>query len=880
MSTSSWCVKLLLLAAAIALLVAAPWRDARDENPFAGRGYTTKVNEVLVAQELLQTDGRTIVLSDRGRSDRRIVEFFERSRLREDAKDANSGIWRIENNRIIGIEPSAHDIPLPSRERIRWRGSIQFREPGAASSRYSLVGEFGSFVFAQPDFQRPELSRSRVLVPLFGQTGQRMSGPVALLQVTDPRNSFDIAEVMMWGDTPVVGAYSEGPFSVYVDGELLRRDHRRGMLAGGTLEVRSNNGLTTTLRSTQEVELASTISSYRPWQARQRAAGYERAAEAIESAMTRAVANDPDRVWETRDLSLTLDQGLDAGLREMVTNLARRHQEDWARHVIAVTIMDAMTGDILAFSSSESPADNSGAIDANFRRLQVGSAAKPLITAAILQDRPDLVDLVVQPSGVPDGEGHLHLPTLLGVEMSQTNTLGSSVGGPCNFDCFLQHSDNKFAAALMLLASTAQGEEQVATGETYRIGQRVYQTRPLSRFERIGGDGRPRFQTGRVVMQVDWDHNLADLFDLDYQTAGGVESDGDERCSTTTGRWGDDSFDMRIWRNVFAVSARSNPCAFRQISPWRENFKLDQQRDFEQGMLLTMIGGGEAAWTNFKLAESYARLVTGREIAASLALADSSAEPEQVGEFLLNPVIRRRITHALTLVPQGTASWPALDSAMERTRAELNAQDSAFGFFAKTGTPQLEIHIQGPEPRAIHRLIAEGAVALERSGSGLLEVRASGGAWLATRANRRAMIAALTNDPRPLVQAAISQEHSSIVHVVDRLIRENSGGVERIERDFSSRGNLLFGMTGYDQTRDEWGKVFVFAAVRYPGAAGLNRGYAVDAMANPERAFIVVINIQNSVEQDKKAAVNLGAEILDRLIRPRLARPLRGVRRP
>lgn len=872
MTASSWCIKLLLLGLVIAVVVASPWREEDDENPFAGRGYTTKINEVFIEQELLETDGETIVLSERGRADARVAEFFERSRLRDDARNANSGIWRIENNRLTGIEPSAHDIPLPSRERTRWRGSILFREPGAATSRSSLVGGFGAFAFAPPNFEAPEVASNRVPLRVFAGRGQRLAGPVALIQVSDPQNTFDIAEVAMWGDTPVVGAFSEGPFSLYVDNRLLRRDQRRAMAPGGTLEIRSTSGESAMLRATQEVDLASAISSYRPWQARQRAVAHERIAMAIEGAMTRTVATDADRTWATRDLVLTIDQGLDAGLHEVLNTFVEDHQGQWPQHVVAVTIMDSLNGEILAFASSESrDRENNDALDANFRRLQVGSAAKPLIAAAILQQHPQLVNLVIQPSGL--GPDH-HLETLLGVEMSSTNSLGSSTGGACDFDCFLQRSDNKYAASLLLLASTGEGEEEVDTGEPYQLGSRVLRRRTLSVFERRGSDGRTRWQTGRVVLPLDWDHQLAALFDLDYQTPGGVPSEGSERCGAAGERWGDDRFDLRIWRNVFSVSRRADPCVFAAISPWRENFKLDQQRDFEQGMLLTMIGGGEASWTNFKLAESYSRLVTGLNVHNSLVVADPNLDAETIEASLLDPNIRRRITHALTLtsMPGGTAANADLVAVLQRTRAELSGQGAVLGFFAKTGTPQLEIQFQNPATRAIHRLIGQGAVGLEPARTGLLEVRANGGTWRATRANRTTIVEALEAQGGE-VRRAIASERANARAIVQRLIEENEGGAERIERNFSVRGNLLIGMTAHDYTEDEFGKVFAFVTGRYgPSASVGANGLVSDGMAMPQRAYAVVINIQNDVEGERMIAVNLGAEIMDHLLRPRLTR--------
>jgi hypothetical protein len=197
---------------------------------------------------------------------------------------------------------------------------------------------------------------------------------------------------------------------------------------------------------------APTVSRYEAVSGqRLRAPGLESFARALEPAVTRR---------DDRPIVVTLDQRLQSEAESQLHAIVDQLPAAPAFRS-AVTMMDGMTGEVLAVASlpvatADQQDDTRGrhrftTSNHNFDLMPVGSVAKAPLSMAILQTFPALATLEVRP-GAPG------FRELLGVDLGTRRADGfafsDTVAGPAwmNFTRFLEASSNKYAAALMLLS--------------------------------------------------------------------------------------------------------------------------------------------------------------------------------------------------------------------------------------------------------------------------------------------------------------------------------------------------------------------------------------------------------------------------------------------
>lgn len=922
--------RLALLALVVGLLVAATWRPLPEQQSTfrSGAGYTSKVNGIFVSLNLLQVDSDSetgevkISLSPEIAEDPVFQQYRMRSRLSADMVNSGNSMWRMYNDRVVGMEPNAHDVQLPSWDPPRWRGDLEFRTTGEPKARIVLTSPAYRIELEPTDFNAPGRDPSQRCLDVEAEPGpngpREVKTSFVRLCTRGPGNrDVAIADLNLLGDMPVVSVPGDSPYSVSVDGRPVPKPQRAALPHGSQIEIRLKGvrgPANLTLQATEHVEQAAMISSPRlglenqldmaqtpsgdnvrkggPWPSdRWRAPGYEPFAVRAEQAMRRIVAtaaNEKD--WENRELRLTLERDVDARLRTLVEAFAKENADAWGDYTVAVTLMDAKTGDILGMASAETR-DGAGQLqrgsqspeEPNFRRLQIGSAAKPLIAAAILESYPNFGSLVITPadfSSIPGPQGKpIHpIPDVLGVKLTDNN-LGLKTPArndtPCNFDCFIQWSDNKYAAALMLLAAPRRAESWVSSGETFWFDGQTQQRRRLSVFEKIEG-GKPVFDTSTISVPLDWDSNLRTLYDLDYEgRRPGTPEQEAGNCHPDERIWGDYQYDMRIWRHVYDAEGAKDTCAFGAISPAREHFVMDQLTDFQTEMLLTMIGGGEARWSNVKLAEAYARIVTGKRIEANLVMPQSPSDAYAYLPLPLKADVREQVTHALTLVRLGTAQHDALNGPILDTRDMLEPYGLKLGFFSKTGTPAIDIPQYDSTSRAINVLIGSGFVALDRDGMLVLRLT-KGVEHTPSKETNAAAVADLRNDADAL--DLIEKEGASIPRVVTRLSDINVLIPEERRKRLRVIGqSMLASLAGPANVRTVFGKSYVFVAGSYAAGLPVDGNNLVTslrpslgaALADPEAAYVVAINIQNEVD-DPNLAVKFAGTIFGSVISPML----------
>jgi hypothetical protein len=869
------CVVLGLILFGIILSPPSARRLALDEGgrtQLNADGYNQIVNDIFLRNGWIiamppeegAPESRYTIRLDPDLNDQRITDFVRTSFLGEDILRETPVIWRVENGKVVELDRYAHTVSLPSHPPSEWRGNLLFRDYERQTPQIMLRGDSGVYVLEAPDFNESQSDTDRTLVSAFG-TGQRAQNSIIRFFDGVGENQVQVAEVFRWSDRVVVSALADRPYEVFVDAVRLQQNQSRIMARGGSIRfVASGGRLISELRQEENVSPTGALSIYRPWGGeRIRSQSAASLARSIEGAMNRLVASEPSRSSVNETVVLTLDSRMQTGLSDMLVDYVDAERARLGdRYTIGVTILDAVNGDILALGSQERRSDeNPPTTDVNFRRLAVGSAAKPPIAAAILHYRPSLSTLVIDPA-TPTADNRL--PDIMGTPIPEQNSLNDSLGIACDFGCFIQRSNNRYAAGLMLLATTTDTQPMVAA--QYWLGNAPQQQRRLSIYETVQG-GQRFIRTGNVVT-LDWFQSIRDLYDIDFESV--RPGNPQWRNCRGEGRSGDDFYNTAIWNELIARHTEADACVFADVAPSRENFQLDLQHDFRQRMLPVMIGGGDANWTNVAIAQTYARLVTGQRVNARI-YADPSPRgpPRRARPFGMRDDMRRLVARSLTLVsqpPGGTADHEALSAALARARAAV--PNGSIGFFSKTGTPELEEFIADPPSQAINGLIQLDRLELRTDGLLVLNLDR---VYVPGVDNRDTIARALMRSAD--AREAISGARTRAITVARRLEAENNGGAEEIARRFQIENDRILvrirRQPHNQDTREYFGKVFVFVIGAYAD------GQPTDGSVPPARAYSVAINIQARVDTDNREArtlaIRLGARIIDQLLRPRLA---------
>jgi hypothetical protein len=842
------------------------------------------------------------------------LQYALRSHLIEDIRRNDPSIWTIQNGRVIGLTPWRFADPGPFAIAAAERGPILFRPqpPGAAGDviafrsegagpGFALTAQAGPLAAGDPRIGRVDLGAGGVTADVAGVAPRAPSGPAPAVHIFCGAGQEWAAEVRRVGDQASVRV-SPGACRVEVDGAHVTgfaplppqahlafvdskgRRFAFQRLAGGEAAVFS-------------APAASGRRALDP--------GVLVFARSVDGDLVRASA-DCAQAGASRESSTPIQVSLDGGMQTRVQGaleafLARRFAGGEARPLLAAaTVMDARTGEVLAMASSPQPRTavdldapdraqrRAFDTDINLRPLPIGSAAKPLLSTAILAWRPALAGLAT-----PAKSGAV--TDVLGLTF-QAPIPGDSKAPQVDFDHFIKDSDNYYAASLLLLASADPASADLISlqpGEGYALcgapgACTAHAQRPKSVFERVGPGGASVITEPESLTSLGWIPALHELFDA--QTAARAAADPNSPyawpgCSGGGGRYGGQSRDTGVWRSLLDQRSDLDPCGFTQSSPEREALGLEQARDFRRDMLTVILGNGEGRWTAVKLAEAYARLVTGRQVRASFTYTPDpeaafraqpllSADPGIVHRADLDTA-RRRVTHAMTLVPQGTAAATELPGVLEALQARLAgvaAPDGGhlmLGAFAKTGTPALAEANFTPADLAINRLLASRQPALAWD-TRHVAVLVDGAPVPIDNARTPAAAAARVRAARRLGQdLALGLSPRLAVEVVRRLVQDNAA-LDRHEHPFvvSRDGRVLIQVSpALEQitTPDRSsGKVLAVVVAAYPGSPGLAGadGRAQDASAQPACAFSVVVNFEFPIESAGNPAADFAAEII------------------
>ncbi len=824
--------------------------------------------------------------------------FVDASPLRRDLIADDPALWRFREGKLVGIVPGRH-AARPAMRMRPWRGRIAYRPSAGAPVP---GGGWLAMPQDQPIRFEPDDPRRAAIDLVFTdqppRTGDLASAGRLSYHPATRGGRLAASQVDLHCSRPP--ARSDGAILAPPDARLYRAGDQALLLVErdtceirvGGVEVRLAGRAPVAVPPGSVVALRARdgdegLALVRPrfetarrlivWTDRSGARQTDPAlagfAEAVDRDLGRALATaraDPEAT-----VALSLDAGLQAALADRLGRFVAEAPP--ARGAVprraTVTILDALTGEVLAMAGHD---ESAGALVAGERvapaleRLPVGSAAKPIFAAAALAAAPGLRSLCVRIEA-PDGRAG----DVLGMPFAPPGLL--TVPGASDLTDFLRRSSNGYMAALLLLASPEPGRPGPAKAGagSYGFSGRCEGAgpRPKSIYDNPDTPLDPR--VSGTLDPPPFADRLARIFAVNINPP--LSTPRNPGHALWTGRFdrgcvglagaagmsaplGSDSIDAAPWRDLARrPGGAASLCAMTGASsPRREALGLTGRRSFTTEVLQSALGAGEGRWSAIKLAEAYARLVTGREVSARFLPAATPMPAPPLPAGLYPEEVRQAISAALaTVVPEGTGS-PAAAALLTLAR-DLAGRGLQLGQFGKTGTPTLARVDWSETDQEINRLIRRNCIVWEPDPLGRAVVRYSPGAGRCPQAipgevERR--LAALARRQRALPERAQPGPD-----------RDGRGDI------FQFRDGQLVSVSPALQVERERveGAVFVLVVTSAPQADG--GLLAPVAPAAPRQAFVVAVQLAMEVPGGSGTAARFAAEVARDLLAERLARP-------
>ncbi|HXC54341.1 MAG TPA: hypothetical protein VNU97_03525 [Rhizomicrobium sp.] len=861
----------LAVIAPLAFVLLGPSRD-QGSYVYSARGYTKLIEDVFIPENFLEytadfdsDDLPMVRLAPEAERIEVVRRFAANSYLRDDIR--RNDVWELRGGHLH-INPDAHNIALPLSLRPVWTGNLLFHRGGELRAVLSGPSE----TTLVPLTHKLDADDPQVVVRDPFRGGPPLGNAVRL--------DFDyggaaggVARVFLLGEDMWVRSEGNPQANLFVDGKLMPAGSYRRLPPGAELQFQTGN-LSKFYFSRGVTGANVFISHYQPLAGRIRIPLLEWFALRFETEMDRLVQQNgeqPDLSLSARARNRAVLDGnvttsLDADLQIAVQRRLEEFVAPGLRHEggrgfpAAVTVMDAKTGQLLALASYPATAAQGAGTrraweaNQNFVNLAIGSAAKPLLASAILEIWPELSTLAIP--GYASGEHD----NLLGLHIAPALNEEGSYGDLSwvTFDDFLQRSSNIYAATLMMLATSLDPLKQDMS-------------KPSTPYRLLGATRGhlPTLQIAQgnvldtISCCVRWPDELARLY--------GIQVEDIERQGEAT-IFDDERYDKALWRPLLAAlpDARFlHQDDLNSVSPARVNLQLNNVRNFRTEYLTLILGASTSRWTNVKLAEAYARLVTGRRVEARLT-ETGPAPPPMLGcnagrdpDGLFCPRSRDAVLHAMSLVAvdSGTAAGQVA-AKLAPLVAEAARRGEVLGFYSKTGTPKIPDAVNTPEALAVRQLGRDGVLRLDGHGHMVAAIGQSTYP-LQKAADSAAALAAVEADSATF--QSIGRNRALLRRVLARALAFN-----RVRN--ASQGAQLFRITGrkvvgvpVGEGKLHEGRVYAFVIGVYPASALRNaRTHEVDTTQTPLRALSVAINIQdNWVGDHPHLGAMFGGQLLE-----------------
>jgi cell division protein FtsI/penicillin-binding protein 2 len=471
---------------------------------------------------------------------------------------------------------------------------------------------------------------------------------------------------------------------------------------------------------------------------------------------------------EKFDIQLSVDRSLQASLDETLRTYAGalvRNAAAGDPFPASVTVMNGKTGEILAAASFPSQSDLEAlrgvnederrrlAVNHNFKRHPIGSAGKPFFYASAVSRHPFLLDLAVAPHGpdpAPRKDGGVGEREVLQFFTGRDYKLWPHQDAWTDLGLAIERSCNKFTIELATLALAAPRDlrertltvplDQVFTRQPDVVWPRPGQTSGI----RIGSQLLDFAPSLGVHMKDDWKPVRPSEETTAVITPGTLdridEAQFVEAFAEITGvrkyagvaapdvPAGDASaigrsamvtmhYDLRPWRQLverFTANESSETAwklraAFQAVSPERVNLAFNQVNQFRTELVSLLLGGSTSQWTNIQLAEALSRLVTKRQVEATMLHAIRERDAKEVVEpeapafadLAVTDEARTAVLSGMTRVVLG-AQGTARPLAPLVRQLETRFPGYHVALFSKTGSPT----VTRPEARPVGEILS------------------------------------------------------------------------------------------------------------------------------------------------------------------------------
>ncbi len=693
--------------------------------------------------------------------------FYVASYLRSDVRVFNSdpgasvSPFLVDGCQLVGLNPYYHRISLPNARPLFWQGDVS----ATTSSRaVALLGPAGTEAIiehpeglwsprhsAQLDLAQPSpISGTDLFFVASGSSGYfagaAHTGASVVFQ--DRRRAASVPPIRVNGHITPMGRelrVEDGDWIRFnlPDGGattfLVDEDSRRGLLsivqvAGANANrVRVNRSFTSVVDPL--VQAMNTLA----W-------------ESGQSGLSTRRLDRIEQMDVTLSLDLQLGEALDRALLPLCADGLGGSPD--RPQAVALTVLDAFTGEVRAMPSCPSEAE----LNASFPHLSeqrkqqflrnqnlvahpIGSAGKPFWAAAVATAFPGFLDMQLEPLLASRADSLLGCALPVGYENSVRT--GDWVG----FETFMERSCNRYMVTMATAAMAIDGpavslhrcdDPAPASPDAMRLclpsappgspGTRLrfcgssmsvaisgdldgFSTSDCNQLEAVEQAFLPLPSLTRLT-------NVLTRREPPLERVGSRDALSEQYRSAR--------FRLDVWRDIFSAADAEGVDSgtirvrypFASVSPYATNLQLNTVRDLRANWIGLLLGGENSNWSNVQLAESTARLLTGRAVEARFTSSvhrpgfDRSVQgvAPLLAHDILHPGVRRRVLHSMeTVVTSGTGRGlsPSVRQLERALTARFPEEDFDVYVHAKTGTPFVSKRIPVQDVRIFQRLIQE-----------------------------------------------------------------------------------------------------------------------------------------------------------------------------
>ena len=651
-----------IFGGSVAGLLAVATMGSEPAGYWAPDGFVARANRIIAEGGLELRCGTQDSIVPAFAPESADERFFRSSYLRADVRRFNDdptaprSPFLVEGCELRGVDPFYHRIDLPYNRIPRWTGTLRFSR--AVRSATVLGGSNQRFEVFHPTEGTGVLPSARV-EPLLPDAGVRTE----FLRLQTPGTAEVAADVFFVGSDPVmadrrdVGASTK----LRLDGFAMPPGRQVRLQTGDWLQLEDLGEVVTyQVRGADLAEIISSAGGGRNQTVRQQhvpglATFATSLAQALEAGLQSVPGAQDGGPGSAVDVRLTLDRDLELATQETVDSwCGDRLLPDRPRGVSAL-VMDAFSGEVRAMPSCPGEAVLEGfpnlpaRLRSRYLRNQnlvshpVGSAAKPFWTAAVATAHPGLMDLEIPAHDDPEvGE-------VFGCPLPQPYASPAHDGWE-GLESFIQTSCNRYlvdlATAALLVgedASRCQGRSLAecipsapeGVGTPVRLCDRVVRL--------VLEDGLPfTGDTCGDLRLVDADFRAGPGFEgitgvAAYRDRAPLDAGPvDLAAAYRAGR-----YRLDLWRKPLealqAVGDTADPTLtalrFAAVSPEVTNLALNTVEDLRTDWVNLLLGGENSRWSNFQLAESLARLMTGKGVRGELVTEVGDLDPGEGGPW-------------------------------------------------------------------------------------------------------------------------------------------------------------------------------------------------------------------------------------------------------